>query len=55
MLVMMYLLLWDGVDYKELGQDYRDKLQSQRLTSYLVKRLESLGHEVVLRPIDRAA
>jgi hypothetical protein len=26
-----------------------------RLTTYLVKRLESLGHEVTLRPADRAA
>jgi transposase len=55
MLVMMYHILRDGVDYKELGHDYLNKLQSHRLTHYLVKRLESLGHEVTLRPVDRAA
>jgi transposase len=55
MLVMIYHILRDGVDYKELGRDYLDKLQSRRLTHYLVKRLESLGHEVTLRPVDRAA
>ena len=55
MLVMMYHMLKDGVDYQELGHDYLDKLQPQRLTHYLVKRLESLGHEVTLRPVDRAA
>jgi len=55
MLVMMYHMLKDGVDYQELGHDYLDKLQPQRLTHYLVKRLESLGHQVTLRPVDRAA
>ena len=55
MLVMMYHMLKDGVGYQELGHDYLDKLQPQRLTRYLVKRLESLGHEVTLRPVERAA
>ena len=32
MLVMMYHMLRDGVDYQELGHDYLDKLQPQRLT-----------------------
>jgi len=55
MLVMMYHMLRDNVDYHELGHDYLDELQPQRLTTYLVKRLESLGHEVTLSLIDRAA
>ena len=55
MLVMIYHTLRDGVDYKELGRDYLDKLQSHRLTHCLVKGLESLGHRVTLVPIDRAA
>jgi hypothetical protein len=55
MLVGMYHMQRDGVDYKELGPDYLDKLQPQRLTYYLVKRLESLGHVVTLSPIPRAA
>ena len=53
MLVMMYHMLRDGAEYRELGHDYLDKLQPQRLTHYLVKRLESLGHKVILA--DQAA
>ena len=55
MLAMIYQMLRDGVDYQELGQDYLDKLQPQRLTRYLVKRLESLGHQVTLQPVNQAA
>jgi transposase len=53
MLAMMYHMLKDGVDYHELGHDYLDKLQPRRLTHYLVKRLESLGHKVTLAPLTR--
>ena len=52
---MMYHMLRDGVPYQELGPDYLDKLQPLRLTTYLVKRLESLGHQVKLTPVDQAA
>jgi hypothetical protein len=55
MLVMIYHMLRDGVDYQELGHDYLDRLQPQRLTRYLVKRLESLGHQVTLQPVNQAA
>ena len=55
MLVLMYHMLRDGVDYQELGSDYLDKLQPRRLTTYLVKRLASLGHKVTLAPVDQAA
>lgn len=55
MLVMMYHMLLDGEDYRELGHDYLDKLQPHRLTRYLVKRLESLGHQVTLSPGTQAA
>ena len=54
MLVMMYHMFRKGVDYQELGHDYLDKLQPQRLTRYLVKRLESLGHQVTLQPVNQA-
>jgi transposase len=55
MLVMMYHMLKNGVDYQELGSDYLDKLRCHHLTHYLVKRLQSLGHEVTLTPLNRAA
>jgi len=55
LLVMIYHMLRDAVDYRELGHDYLDKLHPQRLTNYLVKRLESLGHTVTLTPNQEAA
>lgn len=54
-LVMVYHLLREGVAYHELGPDYLDRLQPQRLTTYLVKRLEALGHTVTLTPKEQAA
>lgn len=55
MLVMSYHVLRDGVNYKELGPNYLDKLHEHRLKHYLGKRLESLGHHVTLTPIEDAA
>ena len=55
MLVMIYHILRHAVDYRELGPDYLDKLQPRRLTTYLVKRLKSLGHKVTLAPAEQAA
>jgi transposase len=55
MLGMLYHILRDGVTYKELGPDYLHKLQPMRLAHYLVKRLESLGHQVTLTPVNQAA
>ena len=55
MLVMMYHMLRDGVNYKELGHDFLDKLHPHRLAHYLVKRLEALGNIVTITPCDKAA
>lgn len=52
---MIYHMLKNGVDYQKLGRDYLEILQPQRLTHHLVKRLESLGHDVTLRLKDQAA
>lgn len=49
-LVIAYHMLRDGTEYVELGGDYFDKLNKQRLERGLVKRLEQLGHKVVLEP-----
>jgi transposase len=54
-LVIVYHVLKEGVTYKDLGPDYFDKLDSQRLTRSLVRRLERLGHDVVLKPKEPAA
>jgi transposase len=54
-LVMIYHVLKEGTSYEELGADYFDRLDTERLTRTLVRRLERLGHEVVLKPKDPAA
>src|SRR5262249_11445407 len=54
-LVLIYHLLREGTTYTELGADYFDRLDSERLTRTLVRRLERLGHEVVLKPKEPAA
>jgi transposase len=54
-LVMICHLLREGTTYAELGADYFDRLDTERLTRTLVRRLERLGHEVVLKPKEPAA
>lgn len=44
-----YMLLWTGKEYKDLGADYFDRLDRDKLTRRLVKRLEKLGHKVLLQ------
>jgi transposase len=54
-LVLLYHILKKGTTYTELGADYFDRLDTDRLTRTLVRRLERLGHEVVLKPKEPAA
>jgi len=51
-LVIVYHLLKRGSRYIELGSDYFDRLNQQRTTQRLIKRLEQLGHQVILQPIS---
>jgi transposase len=48
LLVIMYHVLKRGVPYAELGGDYLDRREPERLTRQLVRRLEQLGHKVTL-------
>jgi len=48
LLVIVYHVLKRGTTYAELGGDFLDRLEPERLTRQLVKRLESLGHKVTL-------
>ena len=50
LLVIIYHLLRDGTSYRELGPDYFEQLEGERLTRSLVRRLERLGHQVSLTP-----
>jgi transposase len=54
-LVMIYHLLKQGKTYQELGGDYFDRVDKERLTRTLVRRLERLGHEVSLKAKEPAA
>lgn len=53
--VVYHLLKSNELEYRELGYDYFNKLQPDRLRRYLVRRLQSLGYEVELRPQEQAA
>jgi hypothetical protein len=48
LLVIVYHVLRRREAYRELGADYYDRLQPERLTRHLVRRLEQLGHKVTL-------
>jgi transposase len=54
-LVIVYHLLKKPTTYRELGPDYFDRLDTERLTRTLVRRLERLGHRVTLQPREPAA
>jgi len=49
-LLILYYLLKEGKDYADLGNDFLDRLEPQRLTRYYVHRLQPLGHKVTLEP-----
>jgi transposase len=50
LLGIIYHMLKRGTTYAELGPDFLDRLEPERLTRQLVKRLEALGHKVTLEP-----
>jgi transposase len=50
LLVSIYYMLRDQVSYQDLGPDYFDQLQPQRLERHYVRRLEALGFQVLLTP-----
>jgi len=54
LLVIIYHMLKRGTTYAELGPDFLDRLEPERLTRQLVKRLQSLGHKVTLEPVTAA-
>ena len=55
LLGIMYEVLSRRQPYRELGADYFDRQEPERLTRHLVNRLEKLGHKVTLGPKDDAA
>lgn len=49
-LVIAYHLLKKATTYVDLGPDFFNQLDPERMTRNLVKRLEELGHKVTLEP-----
>jgi hypothetical protein len=47
-LVIVYHVLRDGQSYREVGGDYFERLNADRLTRYHTKRLAVLGYAVTL-------
>ncbi|MGF1579972.1 MAG: hypothetical protein ACFCD0_11480 [Gemmataceae bacterium] len=48
----MYHLLKHDKQYKNLGPDFFDRMQPERLKRYLVNRISLLGYDVHLQPKD---
>lgn len=54
-LVIVYHMLKNRSHYRELGQDYFDRLNRDTVSRRLVRRLESLGYQVELKDLEVAA
>jgi transposase len=55
MLTAIYHMLKDGVKHKDLGADHFDRRSADFKARRLVAQLTSLGFEVTLQPIEKAA
>jgi transposase len=52
LLSVIFHVLKHEVEYRDLGPDYFDRLEPERMKRYLVKRLQKLGYDVTLGPRD---
>ncbi len=55
LVIVYYLLKRPTVAFRELGPLYLEQLDQQHLTKHLVRRLERLGHKVILEKSDVSA
>ena len=54
LIVIGYHLQKNKSNYEDLGGNYFDRIHSDGLKRYLVKRLQQLGHKVTLEPMEAA-
>jgi len=54
-LVIMYHLQRNGTDYADLGGDYFERRDKDKLTRRLLRRLEALGMKVTVESTEQAA
>jgi len=55
MLVIIYYLLKRQTTFQDLGADYLDRYEKDRLQQNLIRCLERLGNRVVVEPVAPAA
>ena len=55
LLVVCYYLLQRKCHFQDLGVNYFDQLNHEKLTRYFVKRLKRLGHNVTIEPCSASA
>ena len=54
LVIIGYYLQKSQRNYEDLGADYFDRIDSDGLKRYFIRRLEKLGHRVTLVPIKAA-
>jgi hypothetical protein len=54
LVILYYLLKRPQATFQELGPLYLEQLDEKHLTRHLVRRLERLGHKVILEKLDPA-
>jgi transposase len=54
LIAIAYHLQKNNNNYDDLGGNYFDRIHSDGLKRYLVKRLQQLGHKVTLEPMEAA-
>jgi transposase len=54
-LIIVYFMITTGEEYRENGGDYFERINAEGLKRYFVKRLEHLGHKVMLQAIPNGA
>ena len=52
LLIIIYHMLKDNKPYQDLGGDYFDQLDAARIERRAVQRLEQLGYNVTLTPLQ---
>jgi hypothetical protein len=55
LLTIIYHMLKNGSDYRELGGGYLDKLNAHRLLPHLLKRIKDMGYQVTIQEAAQEA
>ena len=55
LLTIIYHMLKDASEYRELGCHYFDKLNAHRLLPHLLKRIKDMGYQVTLQELSQEA